>query len=95
MLRPTDEALDRLGALRQALEAAHADNAVTVGIHVRTGDATFTAERSAGGRGGGGGDGAGGGGSSYTDPALCSNVIHTRGVQISHGKLTITLNSAE
>ena len=45
--------------------------------------------------GGGGGDGAGGGGSSYTDPDLCSNVIHTRGVQISHGKLIITLNSAE
>ena len=45
--------------------------------------------------GGGGGDGAGGGGSSYTDPDLCHNVIHTRGVQISHGKLIITLNSAE
>ncbi|MGY8866054.1 MAG: beta strand repeat-containing protein, partial [Methylophagaceae bacterium] len=45
-----------------------------------------------GGRGGGyrGYAGsAGGGGSSYSHPTLCSSVIHTQGVQISHGQITI------
>ena len=41
--------------------------------------------------GGGGGvdKGGGGGGSSYTDPSLCSNVVHKRGVQLSNGKLIL------
>jgi len=53
---------------------------------------------------GGGGavdnDGGGGGGSSYTHPNRCSTVVfdflvHTKGVQTGHGKLIVTLNSAE
>jgi hypothetical protein len=48
---------------------------------------------------GGGGavnkDAGGGGGSSYTHPNRCDSVVHTKGVQTGHGKLIITLNSAE
>ncbi|MDG1361997.1 MAG: glycine rich domain-containing protein, partial [Akkermansiaceae bacterium] len=40
--------------------------------------------------GGGGADAGGGGGSSYTDPTLSSSVVHTQGVQIGSGQLTIT-----
>jgi hypothetical protein len=46
--------------------------------------------------GGGGGDSSGngasgGGGSSYTHPTLCNSVVHTQGVQIGHGQITITI----
>ncbi|WP_164490041.1 glycine-rich protein [Runella sp. SP2] len=46
--------------------------------------------------GGGGGEnvsgytGGGGGGSSYTDPTLCSNVVHTQGENDGNGILTLT-----
>jgi hypothetical protein len=41
--------------------------------------------------GGGGADGGGGGGSSYTDPTLCSSVVHTQGARTGLGQLTITI----
>jgi hypothetical protein len=41
--------------------------------------------------GGGGASGGGGGGSSYTDPTLCSSVVHTQGAQTGSGQLTITI----
>ena len=41
--------------------------------------------------GGGGADGGGGGGSSYTDPTLCSSVVHTQGARTGKGQLTITI----
>ncbi|MCO5950471.1 cadherin-like beta sandwich domain-containing protein, partial [Mucilaginibacter flavidus] len=45
--------------------------------------------------GGGGSDvGGGGGGSSYTDPALFQNVVHTQGYQGGNGQLLITYNSS-
>ncbi len=42
--------------------------------------------------GGGGGtyQGDGGGGSSYTDPGLCTDVVHTQGVRGGHGQLIIS-----
>ncbi|MBT7910031.1 MAG: hypothetical protein HN607_05815, partial [Verrucomicrobia bacterium] len=45
--------------------------------------------------GGGGADGGGGGGSSYTDPTLSSSVVHTQGVQIGSGQLTITVTQGD
>ena len=33
----------------------------------------------------------GGGGSSYTNPTLCSSVVHTQGIQTGSGKLIITI----
>ena len=64
---------------------------------VGNGGSAFNHIYSGGGGGGyyGGGAGAeagGGGGSSYTDPALCSNVIHTQGAQVGPGTLIITPN---
>ena len=44
------------------------------------------------GGGGGGGNNDGGGGSSYTDPILCTNVVHTQGVREGDGLLIITVN---
>lgn len=51
--------------------------------------------------GGGGGSGAwnkngaftstGGGGSSYTDPNLCTNVVHTQGYQSGNGFVTLSM----
>ena len=41
--------------------------------------------------GGGGVDGGGGRGSIYTDPTLCSSVVHTQGAQTGSGQLTITI----
>jgi hypothetical protein len=41
--------------------------------------------------GGGGVSGGGGGGSSYTDPTLCSYVVHTQGARTGKGQLTITI----
>jgi hypothetical protein len=45
-----------------------------------------------GGNGGASGDYAGGGGSSYTNPTLCSGVVHTQGYSsaTSNGQVTIT-----
>ena len=40
--------------------------------------------------GGGSSRGGGGGGSSYSDPALCSNVTHTQGTRQGHGRVSIT-----
>jgi len=51
-----------------------------------------------GGYYGGGGStygGGGGGGSSYTDPVLCQNVVHTKGYQGGNGLLTIVYNAAQ
>lgn len=50
----------------------------------------------AGWYGGGGGTNRadGGGGSSYTNPSLCSNVIHTQGVRNDHGLLIISYSVA-
>jgi hypothetical protein len=42
--------------------------------------------------GGGGVDGGGGGGSSYTDPTLCSYVVHTQGARTGKGQLTINIS---
>ena len=53
LLRPTESALATLQPLRDGLAGAHAVETVTIGVHVRTGDASFAAE--AGGLGGGGG----------------------------------------
>jgi hypothetical protein len=50
----------------------------------------FNPDAGAGKRGGGGmGCSFGWGGSSYTDPTLCSSIVHTQGVQIGHGQLII------
>ena len=43
-----------------------------------------------GGGGGGGGIGGGGGGSSYTDPTLCTNVVHTQGDNDGDGEITLS-----
>ncbi len=45
--------------------------------------------------GGGGGEdyAAGGGGSSYTNPSLFQNIVHTQGYQNGSGQLTITYNA--
>ena len=42
LLRPTEGTLARLQPLHDALVSAHASEAVTIGVHVRTGDASFT-----------------------------------------------------
>ena len=64
--------------------------------------ARFPSGGSSGGGGGGGWYGGGGGthrsdgggGSSYTDPNLVSNVIHTQGANNGHGSLTISYRIA-
>ena len=43
--------------------------------------------------GGGGGDGGGGGGSSYADPNITSNTVHTQGYRIGHGEVVISYNT--
>ena len=43
--------------------------------------------------GGGGGDGGGGGGSSYADPSLTSNTVHTQGYRSGHGEVVISYNT--
>ena len=47
LLRPTAEALAAIRPQRAALQAAHAAGEVTVGVHVRTGDSSFTTEKAA------------------------------------------------
>ena len=49
LIRPTEAALERVAPLRDALAVARARAAVTIGVHVRTGDASFDAEAGAGG----------------------------------------------
>ena len=62
-------------------------NAVAVSLPIPIGGG------GAGYYGGGGGFnilGAGGGGSSFTDPTLCTNVVHTQGNNTGNGSLSIT-----
>ena len=49
LIRPTEAALERVAPLRDALAMARARAAVTIGVHVRTGDASFDDEAGAGG----------------------------------------------
>jgi subtilisin-like proprotein convertase family protein len=75
------------------------NGALGIGGNGTTGSGTCS---TAGGTGGGGGYYGGGGmqvntaggGSSYTDPVLVTNVIHTQGIQTGNGKIVVTYSGA-
>lgn len=84
---------------------SHVGNAGVQGTGGAGGSCNYCGTWGAGGAGyyGGGSGGAqwnkngafaagGGGGSSYTNPSLCSNVIHTQGYHNGAGYITITIN---
>lgn len=93
-----------IGVQAQTHGHHHPGEAGTFGMGANGGTCGYDGNRGAGGAGwygGGSGGGswcdsskgtaAGGGGSSYTDPDLCSEVVHTQGYQNGSGYITISM----